>query len=333
VGCAEAWCGWAVAGALLIAGVFGCGQSERAASGTGTGAGAGAGTGGFGGAGGLGGTGAAPATGGAGGTAGIAEQDGGQLAPVDGGTRADAMVTEDAGALRLPPVNGALDYQLGGAYPPPDAVNVVSRDRTEAPAPGLYNLCYVNGFQVQPGEMGSWDADLILRDAGGDPVIDEDWDEALLDVGTADKRSRIAAVIGGWIASCAADGFDAVEVDNLDSYSRSGGLLDEDAAVAFMQLLSAAAHAEGLAIAQKNSTELLGRRAELGTDFSVAEECSRWDECGDYVAAYGAAVLMIEYRSQDFAAGCAAYGASHAIVLRDLNLVPEGQPGYVFDGC
>ena len=54
--------------------------------------------------------------------------------------------------VALPPPNAGLDYQLGGAYPPPGDVKIVSRDRTDAPAPGLYNICYINGFQAQPNE-------------------------------------------------------------------------------------------------------------------------------------------------------------------------------------
>ena len=60
----------------------------------------------------------------------------------------------------------------------------VSRDREGSPAPGLYNICYVNGFQAQPSEESFWLDDhpeLVLRDAAGDPVIDADWDEMLLD--------------------------------------------------------------------------------------------------------------------------------------------------------
>jgi hypothetical protein len=205
--------------------------------------------------------------------------------------------------------------------------------RPSPPAAGLYNICYLNGFQVQPGEDGSWDADLLLRDANGKPVIDKDWNETLLDVSTDAKRTRIAAVVGGWITGCAKDGFAAIEIDNLDSYSRSGGRLTQDNAVAFLKLLSQRAHAAGLAIAQKNSTELLSRRTEMGTDFAVAEQCSQYSECADYVSAYGTHVLMIEYQSSDFKGGCAAYGATHSIVLRDVDLVPKGQSGYVFDGC
>jgi hypothetical protein len=55
---------------------------------------------------------------------------------------------------------------------------VVSRDRHDAPAAGLYNICYVNGFQIQPDEKSFWTTqhpDLILRDSSGDPVVDADW--------------------------------------------------------------------------------------------------------------------------------------------------------------
>src|SRR5678816_2098032 len=103
--------------------------------------------------------------------------------------------------------------------------------RDSAPAAGIYNICYVNGFQIQPDEEQMWldqYPDLILRDGNGDPVIDADWNEMLIDVSTPDKRSQVAAIVKGWINGCADAGFAALEIDNLDSYSRSQGLLTED---------------------------------------------------------------------------------------------------------
>lgn len=253
-----------------------------------------------------------------------------------GGADVDARVDDGTPSnLRLPPVNEPVDYQLGGAYPPPAGVRIVSRDRNAAPAAGRYNICYVNGFQIQPDEETFWlgqHPDLILRDGAGQPVIDPDWNEMLLDVGTPAKRTAIAAIVGGWIDGCKQAGFDAIEIDNLDSFTRSGGRLREDDAVAAMRLFADAAHGLGLPAAQKNAAELVGRRAELGTDFVVAEECDRFAECATYTAAYGAHVIVIEYRRQDFDAGCAAFPGL-SIVLRDRNLVAPGQPGYVFDGC
>ena len=88
----------------------------------------------------------------------------------------------------------------------------------------------------------------------------------------------------------------------------------------------------GMAIAQKNSTELLPRRAEMATDFAVSEECNQYDECDDYLGTYGDAVLMIEYTDDAFAAGCAAY-PQVSIVRRDLQLTTPGDPNYVYDAC
>jgi hypothetical protein len=235
----------------------------------------------------------------------------------------------------LPPVNAAFDYQLGGAYAPPAGVQIVERDRSEQPAPGLYNICYINGFQIQPGEESMWNSqhpELVLRDGGGDPVVDEDWGETLIDLSTKDKRSAVAAVIGEWIAGCKDDGFDAIEIDNLDSYSRSSGLLTEENAVATVKLFADAAHAAGLPIAQKNSSELVARKSEMGTDFAIAEECNRYSECDVYTSGYADHVLVIEYRQSDFTSGCNAF-PNLSIVLRDVDLTTPSDSEYVYDGC
>ncbi|HEX7479976.1 MAG TPA: endo alpha-1,4 polygalactosaminidase [Polyangiales bacterium] len=257
----------------------------------------------------------------------------------DASTGNSAHDAGDAGTgsatFTLPPLNAGLDYQLGGAYAPKASVKIVSRDRNAQPAAGLYNICYVNGFQIQTDEESFWMSahpDLILRDAAQGPVIDQAWNEMLIDVSTAAKRAAVAQVVGDWLKGCAAAGFDAVEIDNLDSYSRSGGRLTADNAVDTMKLLSAAAHAAGLAIAQKNSSELVPRRAEMGTDFVVAEECNRYTECDAYKAGYGDHVLVIEYRRADFDKGCASY-PELSMVLRDLNLVTPADAQYVYDGC
>jgi len=61
-----------------------------------------------------------------------------------------------AAAPAPPPVDAQVDYQLGGAYQPEPGIEVVARDRTERVAPGRYNICYVNAYQTQPGELGWW---------------------------------------------------------------------------------------------------------------------------------------------------------------------------------
>jgi len=240
--------------------------------------------------------------------------------------------------VALPPVGGGLDYQLGGAYDPPAGVSIVARDSTEAPAAGLYSICYLNGFQTQPADSARVLADnpeLILT-AQGAPVRDENWpDELLFDTSTAEKRAGISALMLPQIAACASAGFDAVEIDNLDSYTRSGGLLSTDDNLALATLFVQGAHAAGLAIGQKNAAELAAELA--GTfDFAVAEECDRYQECGLYTTAYGDHVLAIEYSDDlraDFAAACAVPGRPLSMIMRDRDLVPAGSADYVYERC
>ncbi|MET7904216.1 endo alpha-1,4 polygalactosaminidase [Streptomyces sp. NPDC005355] len=239
----------------------------------------------------------------------------------------------DDGSVALPPVHGGFDYQLGGAYTPPKGVDIVSRDRTASPADGLYAICYVNAFQVQPGERDIWPEGLLLYDGNGDVVIDKQWKEPLLDISTADKRKRAAAKVNGWIDGCADKGFDAVEPDNYDSYERARGLLTTADAEAFIALLSEHAHAQGLAIAQKNTAELLPSRKKNGLDFAVVEQCGEFDECGDFADAYDDHVVVVEYTDEGFAKACEGWGDKLSIVRRDVDVSPVGSDAYVHETC
>jgi hypothetical protein len=233
-------------------------------------------------------------------------------------------------ALAVPslPAGTDVDYQLGGATEPAANVGIVVRDRTEPPAPGRFNVCYVNGFQAQPDADRFWrrHRGLLLHDASGAPVVDQDWGETLLDVRTAPKRRALARIEARWVRGCARHGYAAVEFDNLDSFTRSHGLVSKGQAVRFAALLVRAAHRSGLAAGQKNLAGFDGTR--IGYDFAVAEECGRYDECRRYVADFGDQVLMIEYRAQDFAGTCTTFGADHAVELRDRDLTPTGVRGW-----
>ncbi len=235
--------------------------------------------------------------------------------------------------VTLPPVHVGFDYQIGSPYTPPAGVRVVSRDHSASPAAGLYNICYVNAFQAQSGEENTWDSDLLLRDSKGNVVKDPDWNEALLDISTSAKRQRIAAKVDGWIDGCANKGFQAVEPDNYDSYSRSKGLLNTSEAQSYIQLLSAHSHADGLAIAQKNTAELAGSGPANGLDFAIAEECGTYSECDAYASAFDNRVFVIEYTDDGLAAACAGWGSTLSIVERDLDVSAPGDSGYVRKTC
>lgn len=237
-----------------------------------------------------------------------------------------------------PPVAGVADYQIGGAYEPAASVSIVTRDRADPPVPGLYSICYVNAFQTQPGTQEAWERehpDLLLREDDGTPMIDPGWpDEIMFDISTPDRRDALARIVGAWFDGCARQGYRAVEPDNLDTWTRSGGRLDEDDAEAFARLLVDEAHARGLAIAQKNAAELLGR--DIGFDFAVPEECEVYRECDAYVDAFDGRVIEIEYTDTDPAAStraCAARSGRISILRRDRGVVPRGDDGYVFERC
>ncbi len=243
-------------------------------------------------------------------------------------------VLAETGAL---PAGAVADYQLGGGYPPPAGVTVVVRDSTDRPEPGYFNICYVNGFQTQPGV--EWPAELLVPGPDGQPLADPGWpDEFLLDISTADAR---IANLGGVLPSitmCADKRFDAVEFDNLDSYTRSEGALTLEDAVAFARVRVEASAGLGLPVGQKNTSELgLRGRDEVGFSFAVAEECHRWDECAAYTGVYGAdQVLGIEYADDlrgSFAEACADPDRPRSLILRDRMLSAAGQPGHVFETC
>ncbi|PZE69845.1 endo alpha-1,4 polygalactosaminidase [Curtobacterium sp. MCBD17_021] len=244
-------------------------------------------------------------------------------------------------APRALPTTGVPDYQLGGGYAPPAGVTVVERDSTERPAAGTYGICYVNGFQTQPGERAAWLSDhpgAVLRTSSGAPVSDPGWpDEVLLDTRTATARATITEVLGRTVARCADRGFDAVEFDNLDSWTRSGGRLTRSGNLALAAALVRVAHDEGLAAAQKNTPQLgTDGQRRAGFDFAVAEECVQYDECAAYTEVYGDRVVDVEYADtleQDWSDVCAMTARPRMTILRDRELVPAGSDGYVFEHC
>lgn len=236
-----------------------------------------------------------------------------------------------------PPSAVPVDYQLGGAYPPDPRVGIVARDRSAVPADGVYSICYLNAFQTQPGERDEWPDDLVLRQDGAD-VMDPDWpDEALLDTRSDDGRRAIAERVGEWIDGCAAAGYDAVEFDNLDTYTRSDDLLRADDNLALATLLVERAHRAGLAAGQKNAAEDAERlRADAGFDFAVVEECAYYDECAAYTDVYGDAVVAIEYTDaidRPFDDLCADPAMPASLVLRDRDLTTPGDADYAFEIC
>ena len=166
-------------------------------------------------------------------------------------------------SVTTPPVGARFDYQLGGAYAPAAGVRIVDRDREDPPSAGRYSVCYLNGFQTQPQEARYWlrhHPTLLLRTSTRKPVEDPDWPgEYVLDITTARTRAALAGIVGRWIDGCADAGYQAVEPDNLDTFTRWPKRITEADALAYARLLAVRAHRRGLAVAQKNAPDLGGR--------------------------------------------------------------------------
>jgi hypothetical protein len=231
-------------------------------------------------------------------------------------------------AAKNPFVRGArADYQLGGAYAPDDGVTIVTRDRTE-PSAGRFDICYINGFQAQTNERGWWESkhpELVLRGPNNKPVIDPNWDEAILDISSAGKRTKLTTIVKGWVMGCAKAGYEAVEFDNLDTFTRFPTRIKKADAVDMAKRLIAISKQAGLLVGQKNSAELVSQK--LSFDFAVTESCEVFDECQSYLDRFGDRVIMIEYDREAFTRSCAAY-PGRIILLADRLLAREGEPGH-----
>ena len=153
--------------------------------------------------------------------------------------------------VTLPPTHAGFDYQIGGAYTPagrgPASSAATGR---AAPAAGLYNICYVNAFQAQPGE----------REPVGLPTCccatptarSSSTRTGARRCSTSARRPSASGSprkVNGWIDGCATKGYQAIEPDNYDSYTRSEKLLTAgDATGVHHPARPRHAHAEGLAI-------------------------------------------------------------------------------------
>ena len=302
-------------------------------------------------------------------------------ANVTGGTSASAAPQAAAVKSFLP--NAQFDYQINGGYPPKSGVRVVSRDVKDAPAGLGYDICYINGFQTQPDESGSdgqpiegtskWFAEnasrkqLLLPNPTPEyPTatenqqyskpyyVDPGWpDEIIFDLRTDANRTALAAIVGKQIQTCADKKFDAVEVDNLDSFTRAytnladrklaregkeptagaPTLMSKSDALAFATLLIRKAHGLNLAIAQKNTAELEEEGKAAGFDLAVVEECGATTECADYASVWDGNWVDIEYTATGFSKACASVKSAISVVQRDKEVTKEGSAGYVYAEC
>lgn len=143
----------------------------------------------------------------------------------------------------------------------------------ELHAQGRHVVCYLSA--------GSWegyrpDAADFPDDVIGDPLDPPFADERWLDIL---QVHVLRPLMADRVADCAADGFDAVEFDNVDGVGNDTGFpLTSDDQLAYNRMLADLAHDAGMAAVLKND---LGQAAALEPDFEVLllEQCVEFDEC------------------------------------------------------
>jgi Glycoside-hydrolase family GH114 len=132
----------------------------------------------------------------------------------------------------------------------------------------------------------------------GDPVggfREEHWLNIENDQG---QRDFVLGMAAARVDRCKADGFDAVEFDNVEAYANKTGLpISEATQLLFNTALANLAHARGLTVALKND---LGQIGELVGyfDMAVNEQCQQYEECDalDPFLMAGKAVFQVEYQ-------------------------------------
>ena len=112
------------------------------------------------------------------------------------------------------------------------------------------------------------------------------------------QRAFVLGQVSARLDRCRADGFDAVEFDNVEAYANDTGLpISASAQLLFNSALANLAHSKGLSVALKND---LGQIPDLVPYFDLAinEQCQQYDECAalDPFLAAGKAVLQVEYQ-------------------------------------
>lgn len=174
-------------------------------------------------------------------------------------------------------------------------------------ADGRHVLCYLDAGSWEPYRP---DAARFPASVKGKAV--QGWeDERWLDIRRLDVLKPLMAAR---LDRCAAKGFDGVEYDWIDGYVQDTGFpLTRADQLRYDRWLAKAAHARGLAVAQKNGPGLVKALVETW-DMAVVEECFQYHECWQYTPYLdaGKPVAVVEYQltTGEFCGRAAAMGVT-----------------------
>jgi len=182
-------------------------------------------------------------------------------------------------------------------------------------------VCYIDA-----GTAENWRPDYskfpaaLLGDNNGWPG--EQW----LDTNpSGPDYATLQAIMTARFEMCAANGFDAVEPDNMDGAENTSGFkLTVAEGDQYAEWVAREVHSLGMTVAQKNFEDQ-SSVLEPYFDFVIEEQCFQYDDCSD-LAPYtkaGKAIFEVEYQGQgeNTASFCpSANTAGYNSVEFDLNL-------------
>ncbi|KAI6794611.1 hypothetical protein KC361_g5461 [Hortaea werneckii] len=153
-------------------------------------------------------------------------------------------------------------------------------------------VCYFSAGSYEPYRS---DSSQFRESDLGEPL--DGWpDEKWLDLNSPNVRR----IMANRIALARKKGCDAIDPDNIDGYNNDNGLdLEAYDSIKFIRFLSQQAQANGLSIGLKNAAEIVSD-IESDVHFSVVEECTEYEECGNFAPFINAnkPVFQIEYPSK-----------------------------------
>ena len=271
-------------------------------------------------------------------------------APIPVPIPAPAPVPVSTSGIRLPP-SGAVswDIQLGASTDNDvtvpagirlldlDGFNISANKVRQLNSQGIYTVCYldVGSFEPYRPDSSQYPTYLKLQQ-------DPNWPaEYFLDVTDVFKPgSVLATILTNRFRMCKEKGFSAIDPDNLQNDENvTGGRITLQQQIDFNGWVADQAHAQGLAVTQKNGPDKSLLRDRTGKmmvekfDGILNEECQQYGECSalSEYARRGKLALNIEYTT---ALDCALSNNLKINSLkRDLGLAGGGMSGYRRTAC
>jgi hypothetical protein len=206
-------------------------------------------------------------------------------------------------------LTGTIDTSVDAAMYDIDLFDVPQATIVQLHAAGRVVICYFSA-----GTYEDWRPDASAFPSAGLGNGVDGWPgEKWLDTRNASVRQVLAARLDMAVQKRC----DGVEPDNVDGYQNNPGFpLTSATQLDFNRFLAAEAHARSLSVGLKNDVDQVVA-LEPSFDWSLNEECSKYDECGTIAPFIQArkAVFHAEYTTS-----CPQAVAGFSTILKHLNL-------------